>query len=90
MAMWRSNGNQELNFFKTQILANLGAGYYSYEYAAKHKYYSKARAFTGSILAYLLSNKETANQWKNEIQFIEQKLLPALSALIRTMEKKIK
>ena len=87
---WQKNKDQELHSFRIQILAKLCAGYYSYEYTIKYNYYSQARAFVGSVLAYLLSHKNLREQWKIEINFIEQKLLPALSALIRNMEKKIK
>ena len=75
---------------KNATLINLGAGYYSYDLGLKVNFYRKARASIGSLLAILFSRKDWVEAHQKEIHFLEEKTLPALSALIRKMEKKVK
>ena len=75
---------------KNTTLKNLGAGYYSYDLRLKCDFYRKSRASIGSLLAILYSRKDWVETHKKEIHFLEEKALPALSALIRKMEKRAK
>ena len=74
---------------KMAAFENLGAGFYSYENAEKVRYYNQARAALGSIVALLCSCKARRDQWNHEISVIESQVIPACSALIRKIEKKI-
>lgn len=73
---------------KFAALRNLGAGYYSFDFQTKCDFYRKSRASIGSLLAIVFSREEWKSAHQKEVAFLEQKVLPALSALIRKMEKK--
>lgn len=72
---------------KHDIFKFLGAGYYSFGKKHKILYYQKARAAYGAFLSVLLSDPEHSGRFNPELLYIQEKLLPAMSALIRKMEK---
>ena len=72
------------------VFENLGAGYYSFDFSHKCRFYNQARANTGSIIALILGSEDQALVWDKEVSVLKEELLPALSALIRKIEKRAK
>lgn len=69
------------------VLENLGAGFYGFGSQTKRMHYSKARAGLGAIIALLYSDDDLRQKWSEEIQQIEERLLPAFGALIKKLEQ---
>jgi hypothetical protein len=70
-----------------QALESLGAGYHSF-HVAKVQHYGKARAAAGSLLALLYAQENRLCDLKDERGALEFKLMPALVALQRSVEKR--
>jgi excisionase family DNA binding protein len=75
-----------LNALRSEVLSEMGAGYFSFG-PDKIFHYRRARGSIGGILGLIYSRKD------DEISAfhpddLEQKVLPALSSLLRAMEKK--
>ena len=72
---------------KYDIFRHLGAGYYSYGKQQKVLYYQRARACLGAFMAIIASDTATREQLKPQLIEMHDELMPAMSALIRKMEK---
>ena len=76
----------ELDNLKRNAIKYLGAGFYSFDIELKKDFYNKSRAELGAMVAlWHFYSKEN----DKIIEDIEKILIPALSALIRKLEKKI-
>jgi excisionase family DNA binding protein len=76
----------DLNHVKGVFFRSLGAGYYSYG-ANKVRHYSEARAALGGAIALVCGCADEVDG-KADLWLVEQKLIPAVTSLIRKMEKK--
>ena len=81
--------SQRVDKLKAEVLEYLGAGFYSYENREKVRYYNRARAALGSIVALLSISQAKRERWSRELSVLESQVIPACSALIRKIEKKI-
>ena len=89
MPLWKQNSGvltKQLKEIEDNVIKALGAGYYSYG-AKKAYYYSEARAQIGSAVALVYRDKTVLSDWQKDIEFVEFKLIPALSSLIKRMER---
>lgn len=73
---------------KMEALELLGAGFYAYEAKNKKALYNRSREKVGGILSLIYFNHDFKNKVPEEINRIEEDLLPAYSSLIRRIEKK--
>lgn len=69
-------------------LESIGSGFYAYSWDEKRFYYSKARGHAGGAMALMVLHEDTLNKWKKTNFELEEVLIPALGALIKTVEKK--
>lgn len=70
-------------------LESIGSGFYAYSWDEKKFYYGKARSHAGGAMALMISHENILSRWA-QINFqLEEVLIPALGALIKTVEKKI-
>jgi excisionase family DNA binding protein len=75
----------ELNY---SALEALGSGFYSYS-REKLYHYQRARSFIGGILAILNSSTHFTKTWKNEMNFLENELIPAITSIIKLQERNL-
>ena len=71
-----------------QTLESIGAGFYAYSWDEKKHYYSRARSSAGGLMALITTGEPLLSKWKKEGHELEEVLIPALGALIKTVEKK--
>ena len=86
LPLWQKD-RAELSQVREGVFRALGAGYYSYG-SLKREYYTEARAHIGSALGLIYSDHELLAEGQEEVLFLEEKLMPALNALIKSMEKR--
>lgn len=86
LPLWQKD-TAELSKVREGVFRALGAGYYSYG-SLKREYYTEARAHIGSALGLIYSDHELLAEGQEEVLFLEEKLMPALNALIKSMEKR--
>ena len=86
LPLWQKD-RAELSQVREGVFRALGAGYYSYG-SLKRKYYNETRAHIGSALGLIYSDHELLAEGQEEVLFLEEKLMPALNALIKSMEKR--
>ena len=77
----------ELLKIRTGAIKALGAGFYSYG-QRKLDCYAEARAHIGSALGLFYSEADLLGDGQKEVVFLEEKLIPALNALIKSMERR--
>ncbi len=77
---------REISSSKIDALKYLGAGFYSFNLTIKKNYYDNARAALGGLVTIWHFHEEATPEF---IKRIEEDLIPAYSALIRKLEKKI-
>ncbi|WP_415061561.1 helix-turn-helix domain-containing protein [Bdellovibrio sp.] len=70
------------------VLEEIGAGFYAFGAHMKRLHYINARARLGAIIALLHSDENLRKRWQEEIEQIEERLLPAFGALIKKLEQK--
>ncbi len=75
--------------FRDEVLMALGAGYYSYG-KKKASFYSDARARLGALLGLIYADNHLLGENTATIEAVEEKLIPAISSLIKKMEIGIK
>ena len=88
MPVWSDRENSfwsDLESAKNRFFYSLGAGYYSYG-NVKLRHYSEARAALGGAIALVCATGPRSV--KADIRCVEQKLIPALTSLIKKMERK--
>lgn len=91
MPLWRQESGpmkSPLKDIEQAVVKSLGAGYYSYG-ATKVRYYSEARAQVGGALGLLYQDPKAKAKWAADVAFIESDLVPALSSLIKKIERSI-
>lgn len=71
-----------------QALEAIGSGFYAYSWDEKKFYYSRARSSAGGLMALISTKDSLLNKWSKEGHELEEVLIPALGALIKTVEKK--
>ena len=89
MPLWKAAEEPlgpRLRALRSDIVEALGAGYYSFG-RAKIEWYSQARGLLGAGLGLLYSEEDYFKTYGPEITFIETKLMPAFSALLRKLER---
>lgn len=69
-------------------LESIGSGFYAYSWDEKKFYYGKARSHAGGAMALMVIHESILNKWKKTNFELEEVLIPALGALIKTVEKK--
>lgn len=69
-------------------LEAIGSGFYSYSWDEKRFHYSRARGHAGGAMALIVCHEKTLGKWRSLNFELEESLLPALGALIKTVEKK--
>ena len=69
-------------------LESIGSGFYAYSWDEKKYYYSKARSHAGGAMALMVIHESILDKWKKTNFELEEVLIPALGALIKTVEKK--
>lgn len=69
-------------------LESIGSGFYAYSWDEKKFYYGKARSHAGGAMALMVVHESILNKWKKTNFELEEVLIPALGALIKTVEKK--
>jgi len=87
-SIWVDDKNpfwSELVKLKCSFFCALGAGYYSYG-TTKSRYYREARAALGSAVALVCA--AGSSKYIDDLGLLEQKLIPALTSLIKKMERK--
>lgn len=90
MPLWRREEEDSLTTrvqaIRADIIESLGAGYHSYG-MTKLECYSRARALCGAVLGLLYSEEARLKTYAGEVAFIERKLMPAFSALLKKIER---
>ncbi len=79
---------ERLSHIQFEILENLGAGFYSYG-DIKCYHYRKARGSIGAALALAYSREDISKKWEKDVFFVETKVLPAFSSLIKKVEREL-
>ncbi len=80
--------HERLTSLVNNMVEALGAGYYSFNRSEKYRYYKLARSSCGSLLAQISLLQSSSNEQSSQglYLFLEQKLMPAFSALIKYFE----
>lgn len=71
-----------------KALEDLGAGYYAFGYEDKSRHYRRARSYLGAALALKPFLMELSNPIKNFFEFLESRVIPSITALLRKIESK--
>lgn len=71
-----------------QTLEGIGSGFYAFSWDEKKFYYGRARSSAGALMALISSRDVILTKWSKEGHELEEVLIPALGALIKTIEKK--
>ena len=81
--------SERLLVLKLKAIESLGCGFYAFRSGTKSQWYETSRSAVGGIVALLHSGDDVfSDQWQEELEFLEQELLPAYSSLIRKIEKR--
>ena len=71
---------------RREVLEALGAGFFSYG-QLKVVWYQRARSCVGAIVGLLQSDPAAIEKHQDTLFFLEKKLLPAFSSLLKKMER---
>ena len=100
-ALWRETRNADQKSFASEplevkrcydfllaALSELGAGYYAFGVVDKCKHYRRARSHLGSVMALMPLIALQEKKFSPFLTDIEQRVIPAITALLRKLENK--